>query len=109
MNFHKTIGFLATLLLTLGLGVPDSFAQPVTTAQVKTLELSFDPMSVNEGDGQRGGKLVATVTLKGPATADQTETVMLAPATPPTRNTIDLAVDTTDAVSYTHLTLPTKA
>ena len=27
MNFHKTIGFLATLLLTLGIGVPDSFAQ----------------------------------------------------------------------------------
>ena len=27
MNFHKTIGFLAALLLTLGIGVPDSFAQ----------------------------------------------------------------------------------
>ena len=27
MNFHKTIGFLATLLLMVGLGVPDSFAQ----------------------------------------------------------------------------------
>ena len=27
MNFHKTIGFLAALLLMLGLGVPDSFAQ----------------------------------------------------------------------------------
>ena len=26
MNFHKTIGFLATLLLVLGIGVPDSFA-----------------------------------------------------------------------------------
>ena len=30
MNFHKTIGFLATLLLVLGLGVPDSFAQSIT-------------------------------------------------------------------------------
>ncbi len=29
MNFHKTIGFLATLLLTLGLGVPNSYAQNV--------------------------------------------------------------------------------
>ena len=30
MNFHKTIGFLASLLLVLGLGVPDSFAQTIT-------------------------------------------------------------------------------
>jgi len=30
MNFHKTIGFLATLLLIVGLGVPDSFAQTGT-------------------------------------------------------------------------------
>ena len=28
MNFHKTIGFLASLLLMVGFGVPDSFAQP---------------------------------------------------------------------------------
>ena len=27
MNFHKKIGFLAALLLTFGLGVPDGFAQ----------------------------------------------------------------------------------
>ena len=27
MNFHKTIGYLAALLLMVGLGVPDSFAQ----------------------------------------------------------------------------------
>ena len=27
MNFHKTIGFLAALLLMIGLGAPDSFAQ----------------------------------------------------------------------------------
>ena len=29
MNFHKTIGYLAALLLMVGLGVPDSFAQDV--------------------------------------------------------------------------------
>ncbi|MDE2798726.1 MAG: T9SS type A sorting domain-containing protein [Gemmatimonadota bacterium] len=39
MNFHKTIGFLATLLLVLGLGVPDSFAQPVN---VNTITLSHN-------------------------------------------------------------------
>ncbi len=27
MNFHKKIGFLAALLLMIGLGAPDSFAQ----------------------------------------------------------------------------------
>ena len=29
MNFHKTIGYLAALLLMVGFGVPDSFAQDV--------------------------------------------------------------------------------
>ncbi|MDE2698037.1 MAG: hypothetical protein OXI23_04140 [Gemmatimonadota bacterium] len=32
MNFHKTIGFLAALLLMIGLGAPDSFAQNSITA-----------------------------------------------------------------------------
>ena len=36
MNFHKTIGFLATLLLIVGIGVPDSFAQ-----ETKTVDISF--------------------------------------------------------------------
>ena len=36
MNFHKKIGFLATLLLILGIGVPDSFAQ-----ETKTVDISF--------------------------------------------------------------------
>ena len=30
MNFHKTIGYLAALLLMVGFGVPDSFAQSIT-------------------------------------------------------------------------------
>ena len=30
MNFHKTIGYLAALLLMVGIGVPDSFAQSIT-------------------------------------------------------------------------------
>ena len=43
MNFHKTIGFLAALLLTLGLGVPDSFAQ-------QTLSISVNPSSLTDTD-----------------------------------------------------------
>ena len=34
MNFHKTIGFLATLLLVLGLGVPDSYAQDIQSVTI---------------------------------------------------------------------------
>ena len=39
MNFHKTIGYLAALLLMVGFGVPDSFAQDVDVSSV-TLSLS---------------------------------------------------------------------
>ena len=52
MNFHKTIGFLATLLLTLGLGVPDSFAQDVE------VNLSLQRTYVRES-----GSVAVTVTL----------------------------------------------
>ena len=34
MNFHKTIGFLASLLLMVGIGVPDSFAQTVKVSSL---------------------------------------------------------------------------
>ena len=34
MNFHKTIGFLAALLLMIGLGAPDSFAQNTISVTV---------------------------------------------------------------------------
>ncbi len=65
MNFHKTIGFLASLLLVLGIGVPDSFAQ-----DVKTVEVS--PSRVTEGQ-TRG--LTVTVTLTAAATSETTVTV----------------------------------
>ena len=61
MNFHKTIGFLATLLLVLGLGVPDSFAQTGTT----TVELSRSSYV------REGSSVVVTVTLD-PAPAANT-------------------------------------
>ena len=43
MNFHKTIGYLAALLLMLGIGVPDSFAQDVTK-----LTLSVSPRTLRD-------------------------------------------------------------
>ena len=81
MNFHKTIGFLATLLLTLGLGVPDSFAQ--------TVSLEFNPSSMNEGGGLAVGKLVVSATLDADAAAATTVTVTLEAAD--AGNTINLA------------------
>ena len=81
MNFHKTIGFLATLLLTLGLGVPNSFAQ--------TVDLSFNPPSMDEGGGLAVGKLVVSVTLDADAADATTVTVTLAAAD--AGNTINLA------------------
>ena len=41
MNFHKTIGYLAALLLMVGFGVPDSFAQDVGTITVSTSVTDF--------------------------------------------------------------------
>ena len=46
MNFHKKIGFLAALLLMIGLGAPDSFAQ-------NTISVTLDYSS---GWCSRGGK-----------------------------------------------------
>ena len=50
MNFHKTIGYLAALLLMVGLGVPDSFAQDVKTVSVtvspSTIADNADPTQV---------------------------------------------------------------
>ncbi len=44
MNFHKTIGFLASLLLVLGIGVPDSFAQ-----DDPTIAVTVRPVRITEG------------------------------------------------------------
>ncbi len=44
MNFHKTIGYLAALLLMVGFGVPDSFAQ----AEVKTITLSINKSTLRD-------------------------------------------------------------
>ena len=52
MNFHKTIGFLAALLLMVGLGAPDSFAQNTTTITLSRSDYV-----------QEGNSVVVTVTL----------------------------------------------
>ena len=56
MNFHKTIGYLASLLLMVGLGVPDSFAQTVKSVEV----VSVTPATVRDD-----ADAVVTVTVKG--------------------------------------------
>ncbi len=67
MNFHKTIGFLASLLLVLGLGVPDSFAQ-----DDPTLTLSLNRTRVSEGSSVN-----VTVTLNPAIPDGETASVTL--------------------------------
>ena len=68
MNFHKTIGYLAALLLIVGIGVPDSFAQDANTIVV---ELSRDNYV------REGSSVVVTVTLDPAPAANSTTTVTL--------------------------------
>ena len=58
MNFHKTIGYLAALLLVLGLGVPDSFAQDVST-----LSLTVNPRTLRDSTAANGGVVTVTARL----------------------------------------------
>ncbi len=64
MNFHKIIGFLAALLLTLGIGVPDSFAQSISSV---TFTIPDNASSVTEG---MTTTVAVTVTLDAAPTAD---------------------------------------
>ena len=71
MNFHKTIGFLATLLLVLGFGVPDSFAQEVTLtipAAQKSIEEGTTEVTVTATVKVTGGGNAQT--LAGTLTGD---------------------------------------
>ena len=60
MNFHKTIGFLATFLLMLGIGVPDVFA-----ADVGDISFSVTPRNLREssGDGTSSDNLAARLSV----------------------------------------------
>ena len=59
MNFHKTIGFLAALLLTLGIGVPDSFAQ----ATAETLSLTVSPRTLRDSTTANSSQVTVTARL----------------------------------------------
>ena len=67
MNFHKTIGFLAALLLMVGLGAPDSFAQETT---VKVSKVT--PESIREG---QTSTVTVEVTLSKAPGENSTSTV----------------------------------
>ncbi len=79
MNFHKTIGFLAALLLTLGLGVPNSYAQ-----DLQTLTLTLNGVADGTGAAtfaDNVGTTVVTVSVvanyDADLTAGDTKTVMV--------------------------------
>ena len=57
MNFHKTIGFLAALLLMLGIGVPDSFAQEIGKVEITRVS----PNSIRDDSAT---PVTVTVTVK---------------------------------------------
>ena len=76
MNFHKTIGYLAALLLMLGIGVPDSFAQDEV---VTKLTLSVSPRTLRDSTSTPV-TVTATVgvTLAEAVAAGQTRNVSVA-------------------------------
>ena len=84
MNFHKTIGFLASLLLVLGIGVPDSFAQDATN----TLKVSLS----RDNYVREGSSVVVTVTLDPMVAADAT--------------TVTIAVGLATTTGFTVSTIP---
>lgn len=68
MNLHKTIGFLASLLLMVGIGVPDSFAQTVRVS-------SLTPARVQEDQPRT---VTVEVELSAEVAANTTVTVSVA-------------------------------
>ena len=78
MNFHKTIGFLATLLLVFGLGVPDSYAQ-----DVETVAITLSPNSVVDTDEATDVTAQVSVTLSAAATTNMAVTVTVTNITDP--------------------------
>ena len=96
MNFHKTIGFLATLLLVLGIGVPDSFAGTTT--------LKLSRSSITEGS--RVGVTI-TVTLN-PAPHAATDVAVTVTATGVYVPTDDLDADPADTAQEKVITVSVK-
>ncbi len=76
MNFHKTIGFLAALLLTLGIGVPDSFAQD-PTAVTLNINGSATPAAIADDVGTTVLAVSVSVTFDDPLATGMTQMVMV--------------------------------
>jgi hypothetical protein len=98
MNFHKTIGFLATLLLVLGFGVPDSFAQ----ANTINVSLSRDNYV------REGSSVVVTVTVDPEVAANTTVTANINVVTT-TGFTVTLDPTTAPPVAATSATVDIPA
>ena len=92
MNFHKKIGFLAALLLTFGLGVPDGFAQTV-----EDVELTVSPSKLSEGAPSTVITVTATVKYDSAPNATNPTTVTVnlakhATSTSPSKDGVDYIV-----------------
>ena len=108
MNFHKTIGFLATLLLTLGLGVPDSYAQ---TNPATGVTIAFAPaISATEGGAPVAVTLTVTATLtnnldtgsnRAVALGLATGSTMVGTFTPPLPSSVNVVGDGTPTGTFT--------
>lgn len=96
MNFHKTIGYLAALLLMVGIGVPDSFAQKIT------ITVPAAQRSILETDATFPTTVSVIVSISGvtdPNVRGTTVTATLAgdPSTtdaePEATSTVDIAIN----------------
>ena len=79
MNFHKTIGFLATLLLTFGLGVPDSYAQDLSSVTISVNGQTDGTGAASIADNIGTAVVTVSVTANYSAALDagETKTVMV--------------------------------
>ncbi len=80
MNFHKTIGFLAALLLMVGIGVPDSFAQ-------NTITLTLNPTTIQ--DNVASSTVTASVNVTFETAPDNDTTVTVRVTAPSMRGAYD--------------------
>ena len=90
MNFHKTIGYLAALLLMVGFGVPDSFAQ----AEVKTITLSINKSTLRDST-------TTPVTVTATVGVTMTEAV-----TVETTVQVEVSVSVDDSYAAPTITIP---
>ncbi len=73
MNFHKTIGYLAALLLMVGFGVPDSFAQDAGKVSI----VSISPSTLKDTDESTTVTVKVNVILDEAPSAEETYSVVV--------------------------------